>query len=155
MASLSLLGELQVAPHLMSAQRDSGMLSHRVTSNFANDFTSRASSVAGVTMEVARDVQVAVNTAEFSDGDAARLADAIEAARSSRASSMSALARAPVRRCNQYADNLELLLTSASGGAQSATRRIIGRLRTTRGRPCAVALAFCFLVNGRGHTCLN
>ena len=119
MTSLSLLGELQVAPQLMSAQRDSGMLSHRSSSNFASDFTSRISSVACVTMEVVRDMQVAVNTAEFDDGDATRLADAIEAARSSHASSMSALVRAPVRRCNQYADNIELFLTSDEWGPVS------------------------------------
>ena len=110
------MGELQVAPQLMSAQRDSGMLSHRVSSNFASGFISRISSVAGVTMEVARDMQVAVNTAEFDDGDAARLAYAIETARSPHASSMSALVRAPVRRCNQYADNIELFLTSDAWG---------------------------------------
>ena len=125
MTSLSLLGELQVAPQLMSAQRDSDMISHRASPNFANDFIRRTSSVAGVTMEVARDMQVAVNTAEFDDGDATRLADAVEAVRSSHASSMSALVRAPVRRCNQYADNIELFLTSDERGPN---RRLVATL---------------------------
>jgi hypothetical protein len=116
MTSLSLLGEPQDAPQLMSVHRDSGMLSHRVSSNFTSNFTSRISSVAGVATEVARDMQAAVNTAEFDGGDATRLADAHTAARSSHASSMSALVRAPVRRCNQYADNIELFLTSDEWG---------------------------------------
>jgi len=107
MTAVALLTELQVAPQLMRAQVAGGACTLAVSANFAKDFVSRLKGLPGVTIEVARDMQVACNAAPFEPFDLESLSNAIETTRSMHSTS-TALALTVHRRCNQYCDTVEL-----------------------------------------------
>lgn len=109
MTTLQLLNEIQISPTLMHAQSAGGTAMVVISKGFCCDFAARINSLGDVTMEMAADLQHAINAAPFETDDLATLTAAIETARSS----CSALQLSPKKRCNQSCEAIELFPTWA------------------------------------------